>query len=193
MGASASQITSITIIYSTINSGADQRKHQNSSSLAFVRGIQRWPVNSPHKWPVTQKMFSFDDVISEKCEITLKNIWNLRGLLYRPSVPPILNFCVLADYLKPKGHCWWTFNSSNEYNVTNWTLFMGDKNKGICGNKSPIDLGDNDRAARVFFIQHPREQGEWWSQNQSVWRNYSPCSRGCWTNNTRADRSLFHL
>ena len=26
-------------------------------------GIHRWPVNSPHKWPVTRKMFPFDDVI----------------------------------------------------------------------------------------------------------------------------------
>ena len=42
---------------------ADQRKHQSSASLAFVRGIHRWPVNSPHKWPVTRKMFPFDDVI----------------------------------------------------------------------------------------------------------------------------------
>ena len=42
-----------------LNSGADQRKHQNSASLAFVRGIDRWPVNSPHKWPVMQKIFPF--------------------------------------------------------------------------------------------------------------------------------------
>ena len=32
-------------------------------SLAFVRGIHRWPVNSPHKWSVTRKMFPFDPVI----------------------------------------------------------------------------------------------------------------------------------
>ena len=51
------------IVYSTIYSKADQRKHQSSASLAFVQGIQRWPVNSPHKRPVTQKMFPFDDVI----------------------------------------------------------------------------------------------------------------------------------
>ena len=44
-------------------SDADQWKHQSSASLAFVRGIHRWPVNSPHKWPVTRKMFPFDDVI----------------------------------------------------------------------------------------------------------------------------------
>ena len=52
----ASQITNLTIVYSTVSSGADQRKHQSSASLAFVQGIHRWPVNSPHKWPVTRKM-----------------------------------------------------------------------------------------------------------------------------------------
>ena len=63
MGAMASQIISLTIVYSTVYSGADQRKHQSSSSLAFMRGIHRWPVNSQHKWPVTWKMFLFDDVL----------------------------------------------------------------------------------------------------------------------------------
>ena len=53
----ASQITSLTIVYSAVYSGADQRKHQSSASLAFVRGIHQWPVNSPHKWPVTRKNF----------------------------------------------------------------------------------------------------------------------------------------
>ena len=38
-------------------SGTDQTKHQSSASLAFVRGIHRSPVNSPHKWPVTRKCF----------------------------------------------------------------------------------------------------------------------------------------
>ena len=47
------------------NLDADQRKHQSSASLAFVPGIHRWPVNSPHKWPVTRKMFPFDDVIMQ--------------------------------------------------------------------------------------------------------------------------------
>ena len=63
MGVIASQITSLTIVYSAVYSGADQRKHQSSASLAFVRGIHRWPGNSPHKWPVTRKMFRFDYVI----------------------------------------------------------------------------------------------------------------------------------
>ena len=66
MGAMVSLITSPTIVYSTVYWGADQRKHQSSASLAFVRGIHRSPVNSPHKGPVTRKMFPFDDVIMEK-------------------------------------------------------------------------------------------------------------------------------
>ena len=37
----ASQITSLTVVYSTVYSDADQRKHQNSASLAFVWGIHR--------------------------------------------------------------------------------------------------------------------------------------------------------
>ena len=63
MGTIASQTTSLTIVYSTVYSEADQRKHQSSASLAFVWEIHWGPVNSPHKWPVTQKMFPFDDVI----------------------------------------------------------------------------------------------------------------------------------
>ena len=52
-------------VYLTVYSGAD-KKHHNSASLAFVRGIRRWSVNSPHKWPATRKMFPFDDVIMSK-------------------------------------------------------------------------------------------------------------------------------
>ena len=63
MSAMASQITSLTIVYSTVYSGAHQRKHQSFASLAFVRGIHRWSVNSPHKGLVTRKMFPFHDDI----------------------------------------------------------------------------------------------------------------------------------
>ena len=71
MSAMVSQITSLTIVYSTVYSGADQRTHQSPASLAFVRGIHRWPVNSPHKGPVTRTMFPFDDIIMSDC------IWRL--------------------------------------------------------------------------------------------------------------------
>ena len=56
MGAMASQITGVSIVYSTVCSAADQRKHQSFASLAFVRGIHRWTVNSPHKRPVTENI-----------------------------------------------------------------------------------------------------------------------------------------
>ena len=63
MGTLASQIINLTIVYSTFCSDADQRKHQSSASLAFERGNHWGSVNSPQKWPVTRKMFPFDDVI----------------------------------------------------------------------------------------------------------------------------------
>ena len=69
MSTIASQITSLTIVYSTVYSSADQSKHQSSASLAFVWEIHRGPVNFPHKWPVTRKMFPFDDVIMTKCQM----------------------------------------------------------------------------------------------------------------------------
>ena len=63
MWAMASQITSLTIVYSTVYSGANQRRHQSSAKLDFVREIHRWPVNSTYKYPRTREMLPFDDVI----------------------------------------------------------------------------------------------------------------------------------
>ena len=74
MGAIASQITSLTIVYSNVYSDADQRKHKSSASLAFVWGIHRGPVNSPHQWPVTRKMSPFDDVIMDKVGRLLQSL-----------------------------------------------------------------------------------------------------------------------
>ena len=61
MRAMASQITSLRIVYRFFRHRS--KKLQSSASLAFVRGIHRWLVNSPHKGPVTRKMFPLDDVI----------------------------------------------------------------------------------------------------------------------------------
>ena len=63
MSAMASLITGVSIVCSAVCLCADQRKYQSSASLAFERGIHRWPVDSPHKGPVTRKIFLFDDVI----------------------------------------------------------------------------------------------------------------------------------
>ena len=85
----ASQIGGAPIVSWTVGSGRDQRKHQSSASLAFVRGIHRWPVNSPHKRPVRRKMFPFDSVIM-----------HLRDGMsaWRPE-SQILNHLLLAPHL----------------------------------------------------------------------------------------------
>ena len=58
MSAMTSQITSVSIVYSTVCSGTDQRK------------LHQWLVDSPHKGPVTWKLFPFDDIIisSRRCD-----------------------------------------------------------------------------------------------------------------------------
>ena len=90
MGAMASQITSLTIVYSTVYSDADQRKHQSSASLAFVRGIYRGPLKSPHKWPVTGKIFPFHDVIMQQSQITGPFVWNCNSFaLFGPCTWPM--------------------------------------------------------------------------------------------------------
>ena len=74
LDAMTSQITSLTIVYSSAYSGADKkRKHQSSATLAFARGIHRWPLNSPHKGPVTRKMLPFYDVIMFLSSVFLVN------------------------------------------------------------------------------------------------------------------------
>ena len=74
------QITSLTIVYSTIYSGADQRKYQSSASLAFVRGIHRGPVNSPHERASNAENVPFDDVIMSTVKLGTytKNSWSSR-------------------------------------------------------------------------------------------------------------------
>ena len=95
MGAMASLITSLMSVYSIVHSATDQRKHQSSASLAFVRGIDRWiPF---HKWPVTPKMFPFDDVIMHSCMDTLSSDWGIIGIgIDHTYFTKLLN-CLLAN------------------------------------------------------------------------------------------------
>ena len=80
MGAMAFQ-TIPAIVYTAVYTGADQRKHKSSAPLAFVRGI--WPVNSPHKGPVTRQILQVHDVI-----MTTISIWIVKN-----------NFIFLIMYL----------------------------------------------------------------------------------------------
>ena len=94
--AMVSQINSLAIVHSTVYSGVDQRKHQSSASLAFVRGIHRWPVNSPHKGPETPKMFPFDDVIMCSRSVIDNRLW-LQQYVNRAN--EARNRCVTIVYL----------------------------------------------------------------------------------------------
>ena len=85
MSMMVSQITSLTTIYSTIYSGADQRIHLSSASQAFVWWIHWSPANSSHEGPVKQKMFPFDDVImwtSYSTSVQLLVIWDTTTLMW---------------------------------------------------------------------------------------------------------------
>ena len=77
MGAMASQITSLKIVYSTVYSDADQEKNQSSASLAFMRGVHRWPGDSPHKGPVKRNTFPFDDVIMKAVQL-----WTMKYIVF---------------------------------------------------------------------------------------------------------------
>ena len=90
MSSMASQITSLTIVYSTVYSGADQKTYLSSVSLLFVRRIHRWPLNSPHKGPITRKMFPINDVIMARRENVFKEnkirIVASRAVIYSKSL-----------------------------------------------------------------------------------------------------------
>ena len=101
MGAIASQITSLMIVYSIVYSDADQRKYQSSASLAFVRGIHQGPVNSPHKWPVTRKMFPFDDIIMISQAMTQPSATKIRlkitCLKFHSNLPGSNEFVIISS------------------------------------------------------------------------------------------------
>ena len=102
ISAMASYITGLTIVY--LYSGADQRKLQSSTSLAFVRGIHRWPVNSPRKGPVTRKIFPFDDVIMAWNGIWYnKEIWSYKW--YGQWNKEVSLYGMSFDIHQ----CWWAF------------------------------------------------------------------------------------
>ena len=134
MGAMASQIISLRIVYSNVYSGADGRKHQSFASLAFVRGIHRWPVNSPHKWPVTRKMFPFDNfIMTTQIAKFMGPTWGPPGSC-RPQMGPMLAPLILLLGKYPvmtcagPGHSWsvYTYISKepNQYSRCD-TPFLG--------------------------------------------------------------------
>ena len=121
MGAIVSQITSLMIVYSIVYSDTDERRHQSSVSLAFVRGIHRGPVNSQHKWPVTRKMFPFDDVImfnSSPLSAAYMRRWTGSALVQIMAcglvgAKPYLNQCSNIVYWTPGNKFPWNSNRNS--------------------------------------------------------------------------------
>ena len=156
----ASQITCISIVCSTSCSDADQRKHQNSASLAFVRGIHRWPVDSPHKGPVAWKMFPFDDVMLPwkfPCcmHITLqltvpigRTACNIDGLVQRCGNSSVLAMVLLQSCTKPS------------LSDLNCVIYIRDQ-VAITFSKTHTPLPKHKRNTRMvlFYCQGKRERG----------------------------------
>ena len=130
MGAIAYQITSLTIVYSIVYSDADERKHQSSASLTFVRGFHRGPVNSPHKWSVTRKMFPFDDGIMNCTTSTPRHrlnlcwlIFNLIFIIWNMSVILFLSQCLsfpLQQWVMAQKEVIWQQQKIYQAKLTHW-------------------------------------------------------------------------
>ena len=90
MSAMASEITGVSIFCLTVCSSADQRKRQSSASPAFVRGIHRGAVDSPHTGPVTRKTFPFDDVIMTFCNVSQYWSFYIESPWYRDNTEKIV-------------------------------------------------------------------------------------------------------
>ena len=137
----ASQITSLTIVYSTVYSGADQRIHQSSAPLAFVRGIHRWAVNSPHKGPVTRKYCPCLNQNGVKCKKEVNDYMQSHSaccdIIYHSSLCPAFHCSIfLQRVILPqctKFH--FTPGTTFQYNAScqlHYCLLLDQKNVKIC-------------------------------------------------------------
>ena len=148
IGAIASQIISLTIVYSTLYSDADQRKHQSSASLAFVLGIHRWPVNSPQKGPVTRKMFPFDDVIMQ---------WNMLYWRSRCNLHTVRWGAVGCEWVTSSVYFGFTYVLSPEY-------FLSLPDIHLCSTW--VNIPNHSHAFNVAQIyMHPHR----WRIHAKIW------------------------
>ena len=111
MDVMVSQITSLTIVYSTVYSGADHGKYQSSTPLAFVRGIHWSQGNSPHKRPVTRKCFH---LMMSSCVMRFRRIPWTMGSFYYSGVPDSQTRLTIYAVRK---RCWRSFICCNRYSV----------------------------------------------------------------------------
>ena len=146
MGPIASQIISLTIVYSTMYSGADQSKHQIFGSLAFGRGISRWPVNSPDKWSVTRKMFPFGDVVMKAPHQSLfkteNHGWAVDSLT-KASIAESISMCLrhhsAGVFVLEKNH-----NQTMTMKIHCLDIHTCFASPALCRGNLPLDYPKND-------------------------------------------------
>ena len=129
MSVMASHITGVSIVYSNVCSGANQRKHQSSASLVFVRRIHRWPVYSLHKGRVTRKIFPIDDVIMEtRTRLCCKVITTAAGSPLHNTVKRQSQHAWIITSITKYGMKWLIFARTNF-----WTYSR------VAGERRPLD------------------------------------------------------
>ena len=168
MSAIASQITSLTIVYSIVHSGTDQGKHQSSASLAFAWGNPRRPVNSPHKGPVARKCFH---LMTSSCFFYAV----LLRLTHRGRMPPI---CV--DNLDHHWFCSWNVTCSAPSLYLNQCCFRQsypwEHNSMNFGGNWNIFIQENafeNVLCQMAVILSRPQFVEILEFNQFIWRIYS--------------------
>ena len=124
----ASQITSITIVYSAVYSAADLRKYQSSASLAFVRGINRGTDEFPVQMASNAEMFPFDDVIMEWLMFRYRFNTNIKSILCFIRI--LLNLCDNTWYI----HEAITDDICVSLNILNISWSTGFQHRGNKGN-----------------------------------------------------------
>ena len=189
MSVMASQITGISIFYLTVCSGADERKHQISASLGFVRRIHRWPVNSPHKGPVTGKIFPFHYVIMTQHDTKFLNDEELPWLPFPHYMPWSYMFrCNLLGLGTSRFHPWWRHQM--EAFSTLLALYVGIHRSAVNSHhKRPV------MRTRMFLwcgsTQAVKQTVEWPVFKNSmtfIWRHrndYPPELSNCNSNNIK--------
>ena len=141
MSAMASQITVVSIVYSTVCSGAHQGKHQSPMSLAFVRGIHRWPVNSTRKGLVTRKMFPFHDVIVYK-PLYVAMYWGRYKCIYiNINITMNITFTSTTP-CKASKRVYAQIYNEDRYIWVIWYLTRWGRGTLICTSKSTITGSD---------------------------------------------------
>ena len=133
MAVMASQINANRLFVQQIVKGNSRGHVKTPHDWAFVMGIRRRPVDSPHKWPVTRNAFPWYDVFM--CSIINTGRWcTLKTHSDRVRyicVSKLTTIPIMACHLVSANHyltqCWYIVNS----NLTNKLLWNLKRNSYI--------------------------------------------------------------